>query len=544
MRIFTPTLLVLLAISFPLSARAQDLEIDPGDSQITIRGFTGDDKSFNGDVRVTLRNATQANSPKLLLLPSHLQRSDGEQINRQQVQVGDAITLTPDVPTTVPIKVTGVKAPGEYKGKLELLLTGQPRNAAKSVEVTVVARVRATLTALANADLKTNLVNCDVACWLVTWILPGSTDENYEIKFEKPIGAAQPVLEIATDVKGEKNGFQWNANHFKFGPPPTSPQANGQTNSAGATEKRFQVFTVTLSDLPADHYIGSIYLSLDADTPLIKLPVDVNVRADPFWPLLFLIVGVLLGKLIKYMQDKGEPAADALTVLNRLEARLQQAEQMDQGILAEQVASARRLINQNQPADATAAIKSIDGRLTTLNDLRAIEARLAGKEDHETVKEVLKQIAQVRELIWQQNDVAITPVMDAIEKNLVNLSTTLMGDEHEPNADVANAAEVAKRAAASSSVPKTKVALQGNKVRRFLANFSGVVDDLRAETALWILRPLLWLVLILGLIALGLKSLYIDNPTFGANAADYVSLIFWGMSSDVASRALGSLKFG
>ena len=55
---------------------------------------------------------------------------------------------------------------------------------------------------------------------------------------------------------------------------------------------------------------------------------------------------------------------------------------------------------------------------------------------------------------------------------------------------------------------------------------------------------MLWLVLVLGLVALGLKSLYIDNPTFGANAADYVSLIFWGMSSDVASRALGSLKFG
>src|SRR6185369_11629453 len=125
MKIFTPVLSALLVVSFSLTARSQEIEVDPGDSKITIKGFTGDDASFNGDVRVTLRNANQA-TPKLLLLPSHLQRTDGgAQINRGQVQVGEGVTLSPDVPTTIPIKVTGVKAPGEYKGKLELLLAGQ-----------------------------------------------------------------------------------------------------------------------------------------------------------------------------------------------------------------------------------------------------------------------------------------------------------------------------------------------------------------------------------------------------------------------------------
>jgi hypothetical protein len=41
---------------------------------------------------------------------------------------------------------------------------------------------------------------------------------------------------------------------------------------------------------------------------------------------------------------------------------------------------------------------------------------------------------------------------------------------------------------------------------------SGIVDGLRAETALFVIQPLPWFVLILGLGALGVKSLYIDNP--------------------------------
>lgn len=557
MKIFTPILSALLVVSFSLTARSQEIELDPGDSKITIKGFTGDDASFNGDVRVTLRNANQT-TPKLLLLPSHLQRTDGgAQINRGQVQVGEGITLSADVPTTIPIKITGVKAPGEYKGKLELLLAGQARNTAKTVELIVLANVRTTLTALANADrLKTNLVNCDRPCWLATWLLPGSTQKDYEIKFEKPIGASQPVLEITTDVKGEQNGFQWKSDHFQFGQPTVpassaSPPSNGQAGSTnGPADKRFLVFPVTLShaDLPADHYTGSIYLSLDADTPVIKLPVDVNVRVAPLWPLLFLFIGILLGKLIKYMQEKGGPKADALVVFNRVEARYRKLAPADQKLIESQMESARRLMNDDSPAEAITLSKSIDARITALESLREIATRLAGKEQHPKVAEVLVKLNEARELIRQSQDNEMNVLLDDIRKRLLSLSTTLMSSENLPDPAVKEAAEAAKNATIAGPVtgetPAPKKIPVHQRVTRFLAEFSGVVDDLEPETARWVLQPLLWVVLVLSLVALGLKSLYIDNPTFGANAADYASLIFWGMSSDVASRAIGSLKFG
>jgi hypothetical protein len=552
MKIFTSALFALLMILFSLTARSQEIEVDPGE-KVTIKGIVGDDTSFNGDIRVTVKNSNQAAIPKLQLVTSDLKRADGEQIRRGLVDVGKEITATPDVATTIPIKITGVKLPGEYTGKLEVRLVGQPQDKTKTLDLTVLANVRNTLTALANADrLKANLVNCMSPCWLAKWILPGSTQTDYAIKFERPVGAPESVIETEMDVKGEKNGFQWTANHLKLGQPAAAAPASTPTPQAGqsvaqsTTSKRFLVLpaALTYSGMPADHYTGTIYLAYDANMPLIKLPVDVNVRVAPLWPLLVLVIGILLGKLIKFMQEKGGPAADAQIVFNRLDLRLGGADSADQRILEQQMQNADRLINESQPAEATAQIKLIGARLTTLESLRAIEARLAGKEQHPTVQEVLGQIKQARERINQADDEKTRALVKVIQDSVATLANTLMDSNNLPHPDIAAAAVDANAAAESSrTAAVTTRPIRRNWLTQSLARFSGVAEDLRAETALFVVRPLLWLVLIIGLVALGMKSLYIDNPTFGASAVDYVSLIFWGMSSDVASRALGSLKF-
>lgn len=554
MKIFATALFVPLVLSFSLTARSQEIEVDPGDTKLTIRGTVGDDTSFNGDIRITVRNSSQAPVPKLQVLASDLKRADGEQIRRGLVDVGKEITIAADVPTTIPIKITGVKLPGEYTGKLEMLLTGQPRNNGKTVDLTIIANVRNTLTALANADrLKANLVNCITPCWLAEWILPGSTQTDYAIKFERPVGAPESVIETETDVKGEKSGFQWASNHLKLGQPvpaaspsPTPEVSQPVAQSTSTTIKRFLVLpaALTYSGMPADHYTGTIYLSYDANMPLIKLPVDVNVRVAPLWPLLVLLIGIVLGKLIKFIQEKGGPAADAQIIFNRLDLRLREAAPEDQKILELQMEAAERLINENQPAQATADLKLIAARLNTLESLRAIEARLAGKEDHPNVREVLGKINEARERIRLRDDDGTRALVKVIQDTVVSLTTTMMDANNLPHPDIAAATVNAQAAAESSrNAVVTARPVQRNKVVQFLARLSGVVDDLRAETAIFVVRPLLWLVLILALVALGMKSLYIDNPTFGASAVDYVSLIFWGMSSDVASRSLGSLKF-
>lgn len=56
-------------------------------------------------------------------------------------------------------------------------------------------------------------------------------------------------------------------------------------------------------------------------------------------------------------------------------------------------------------------------------------------------------------------------------------------------------------------------------------------------------KPFLYLLLFVGLLIVGLYTLYTKNPTFGADIVfDYFSLLTWGLSADVAQRTLQNLK--
>jgi len=81
-------------------------------------------------------------------------------------------------------------------------------------------------------------------------------------------------------------------------------------------------------------------------------------------------------------------------------------------------------------------------------------------------------------------------------------------------------------------------------IRNTLFALSGLSEELRAEATLWIVRPLLYFVLLFGLVAVGLSTLYVNTGlTFGATPfADYLGLVLWGLSADVAGRTLSNLQ--
>ena len=57
-------------------------------------------------------------------------------------------------------------------------------------------------------------------------------------------------------------------------------------------------------------------------------------------------------------------------------------------------------------------------------------------------------------------------------------------------------------------------------------------------------RALLAIALLIFLMFIGLETLYVkEGTTFGARSAfDYVALLLWGLSADVASRTLTTLR--
>ena len=65
-----------------------------------------------------------------------------------------------------------------------------------------------------------------------------------------------------------------------------------------------------------------------------------------------------------------------------------------------------------------------------------------------------------------------------------------------------------------------------------------------AGARFWVLRPIFFLLLLLLLTFMGLKSLYIDNGTsFGVGGLyDYLGLFLWGLSADVVQRTLQNVS--
>ncbi len=571
MRKSARTLLLLVAL-LPHAALAQNgrIEADKGDVPLVINGWIGEENSFTGNLRLTLLGAAQGTNPRPILLFSDLRQVGGtEIIGRQQVTVTGDQTLTPDVPATYQVKVTGVKAAGEYRGKLELLVPGQPRADAQGVDaqsvkaqvvdVTVHAKFRPGLTPLAQADrVQASLVKCSGGCELARLLLPAGHFQNrIELRFEKPLPSPLAISDVTFVVKGDQTRFGLTPEQFRVALNELSVSRSAQEGAGAANpaagegaqmlnEKKYATLPVILdsSAIPADHYTGSIYLTVAGQSGVINVPVDLNVRIGPWWPLLILLVSIILGRLFKYMQDKGNAKADALEAINRVAFRVRDAHQDDAAIISQMLEEARDLVFQDRVAEASTAVSAVATRLVMLNELRQIEARLSGKEQTPAVQQIISDNRLCRERIRLKQDAEAKALLDKIKEALVVLLATPTATDSDPDADITDAVRRANSAAdAAGSLLRRGASGWRRRLRDLVISLSGLSDELRAEATLLVVRPLLWLVLLLSLVALGMKTLYVDNPIFGANLfADILGLIFWGVSSDVASRTLSSLR--
>jgi len=526
----------LLIVFLPLTTRAFDttLKIEDGDNPLVIKGWIGDDNSFVGNIGVTLQGAPQGTTQiKLNIYKSDLKTASGtEMIGRQSVVItGDQ--LTPDTPAIIQVKVNGVTQPGEYEGRIELSLPGQPQRT--SIIVKLSANVRPTLTLLTETDrLRANLVNCTFDCLLAHILLPGAAFQgDMELGLEKPVNAPLIVGDAGIGVNGEQTRFRIDAKTLTLGP--LSDPSNA---------KKYVTIPVSIAreKIPADHYTGSIYLPVTGQTNPLKVPVDFNVRSGPFWPLVVLLLSILIGRLFKFMQDKGNAIANALQAINRVEFRLQNVHPDDARIIERMLGAARDLVHQEKATEATTAANAISARLVTLGELRQIQRRLAGKEGDPAVAQILENIRQARERIALEQDENAKTLLAQIKDALVALKETPDMTDSDAN-DLNEAINRSDSASAAIAPLGTVRQTTRGRFRNALIVLSGLSDEFRTEATLFLARPLLWLALLIGLLALGLKTLYVDNAVFGATPfADFLGLAFWGLSSDMASRTLSGLR--
>ncbi|HKP83175.1 MAG TPA: hypothetical protein VJT69_14185 [Pyrinomonadaceae bacterium] len=524
--------LLLLLLLLPFAARAQTLKvIEPAENKpLEIKGSIGDDNSFIGNIGVISEAASGTPQVKLTMYPYVLTMANGETI--RPTLAPSELMLTPNTPATFQVKLTGVKVPGDYTGKISLTLPGQ----SVFVDVKVSASVRPALTLMTENDrLQANLVNCST-CPLARLLLSRAAFQNQiQLGFEKPVGAPLAISGVNVAVRGDQNRFQLNDQQLKI-----SLDQLSQSQSS----KKYLTFPVTIAkdELPADHYTGSIYLTVDGQTNALKVPVDFNVRISPLWPLIVLIIGILFGRLAKFMQDKGNAIADASELINRSEFRLRSVNPEDAAIIEPMLVDARELIKQDKVTDAVAAANAISARLSTLIELRRLQQRLDGQQGRPEVAAILADIRQARTHISLQQDDNAKALIKNIKDALVTLEKT-PGVIDTDTVDLKAAIDRADSARTNMAVVGTAPERASSRLRSALVLISGLSNEFRSEATLFLVRPLIWLALLLGLIALGLKTLYVDNPIFGANGfADFLAVVFWGLSTDVASRTLSGLR--
>jgi hypothetical protein len=390
-------------------------------------------------------------------------------------------------------------------------------------------------------QLQLQLVNCHnpLDCGLAQLILPKATFiESRQLQFANPTQSAIDLLNTSIVAEGKLTGYQINQEALQLPKTQTFP-----ANQIGNLP-----LNIARTKLPPDQYNGTVYLVVANQPEWLALPINLSVRTGPLLPLTILLWGILLGRLLKYMQERGEPQANVLQELNELEYELRSLDPADQTILAKALTQARRATYREQFDKAQEKIKLIRDRLDVLTNLRTLENQLEQRIEpipDETVNQAIANVQSARKALVEGEDKTARAGIQQVQE-LLSTAAVGRGSESAQTQNSINGVTDsldALKDRESDTVASPSVI---NWLQRSLMVLSGVSDRARAEATFWVVRPLLALVLLGGLSAMGLGSLYVEKGgTFGARPfSDYLGLILWGLSADVASRSLSNLSGG
>lgn len=377
-----------------------------------------------------------------------------------------------------------------------------------------------------------DLVNCQWwDCWLAHLILPPSTRMNqYQIWFDN--NSLQPIQIKKTVLvtEGKLTGFQLTNSDLSLIKP---------DQVLTAKQKSGLALQVRRNAMPPEQYEGDFHLIFAGRNETVTLPLLVNVRTGPLLPIVALFFGVVLGRLLKYMQERGGPQAEKLRLINRLESDLGAADPADQKLLANALINARKLVFREELEKAGVQIDLIRGRLEVLQQLQRIEQRLAADETG-NLSPFLDQVDQVRGFLGDGEDDRAKRGLEALQAELEGAR----GDETATELGAAAGRAVQVLMPQAPMVMAEEPMAPAMRLRKGLLWVAGLSDELRAEATLWVVRPVLSLGLLVGLALVGVNELYVEKGVaLGAKPlSDYWGLILWGLSADVASRSLSNLK--
>ncbi|MBD2604796.1 hypothetical protein H6G81_09720 [Scytonema hofmannii FACHB-248] len=531
---------VCLLLICPTSALAEtNITVDAKDNPLQIKGWLNEENTLIGSIRLSAPAAVE----QFIFLASDLKRQEGDEIiARQQISFIGETKLPPGVPKDFQVKVSNPQSPGTYKGQIQVLLPGQKPQA---IDITLLVKARPKMTPLrGNEQVQLQLTQCSwwLDCSLAHLLFPKSAFlQSWDLAFDNTEDAPVKVNSAEVLLKGEQTSYQLNSNQIKVADIPQVLKPNQIVKLP---------LTWDTTKIPSDRYTGAVYLILEDAKERLIIPVNLTMRIAPIMPLLVLFFGIILGRLIKYMQEKGIPQSSALAKVKELEKQVAQTAPEDQNILLTMVEEVKQLVQRMKLEKATVELEKVTARLECLQQLRSIEQKFEPLKNHPQFQGnngILQKIKTVRSQIDFRQDEQAKILVEEVQQDVVKLqSPTMMGPGKMPDINLSEVViNLRKAVAAVGNVvesgvkkPVDKWVLWSQKVLTFISG-----SEFRTQATYWFARPLFSLVLLIGLSGVGLRSLYIQKgATFGADPfSDYLGLLIWGLSADVASRSLSNL---
>ena len=522
------------------------LTVDPADTPLRINGvLDGQANSFSGNVRLT---ATGGEAEQVRFLASDVRNVTKPEIviDRSNVTTVPAlIKLSDGQPADVKVTIANVKRAGDYTGTLHFLLPGQALTQALTIPIKLRIDVKPDIEPLV-ADQSFQVARClGIGCNLAEILLGGSvTRDEWHVQLDNQTSQPVTVTNAQAVMYGKRTAEAVTSSQVKIGPVEVLPAG---VSTVAVTIKR--------DSLLPDRYQGKLRFTIAGLDEPVTINSTLDVRNGPFWALVAIFLGIVVGRLARDMETP--IAKKQVKLLPRwydLRAKIDQiTDQPARLDMENKLKDARTMIDSATDTEEVASkfLGNLEAKVAFLVDLQAIEDRL--KTLPGSVQE------QANPLIEKARTAILDDKADEAEQARKEITDLIRDAEAKAEADtMMGMGDDMKKAwssvvsllsrPAGPSLTQSQEALQGadqhqaNRWRRFLAGLSGL-QFVTAETRFWFFRPVLSVLLLVLLTLLGLQTLYVDSgATFGVGGLyDYLGLFLWGITADVAQRTLLNL---
>jgi hypothetical protein len=430
----------------------------------------------------SFRLSTTRTTPlPLSFQPNDLKSDEGAILDRRTIRVKEPVPLEA-LPQDYLFEVTGLNRSGTYRGTIEVRSTAVP-NVTQSIPVEVVVN-RPAAVGLAVQTPKFALKRATSCDPLMETLGFGSLcAENYQVALT---GSHETI-------KGPELDF------LLVRPDGSAVGAAAESRWASSPNTGRIDLKIPDNALDPGHYTGRVRATFGDRADPIDVPVEIDIRWKPWWPLVALLLGILIGRLQAYMQRTGNSLLDSMDRLGVIRAR-----------------------SDRLPDDLTAgreAVATVAAEVWGLIELGQAETAAARTPLLERCVDTLERVAALNPTL---SDPAQTAKFEAIVKDVATLQPDAAATK------LTELKELIPPTGGGGSAAAVSLADTWQRVR--------TVGFLRAS------RPVLYLFLLVLLVGAGLKVLYLDGgATLGAEPlADLLAMVTWGLSADVMSRTVSA----